>query len=96
MTVLKLRELQHTIIGAGRRDHWVGEWRTEREALSAKRRYRSLGVATVIQRDSSDPKLYAFSRFASAKASSSEYRNVPGFLLTQRSPDGRDAKKKMK
>ena len=24
------------------------------------------------------------------------YRNVPGFLVTQRSPDGRDAKKKMK
>ena len=61
-----------------------------------KSRYRSLCVVTVIQRASSDPKLFAFSRFASAKASSSEYRNVSGFLLTQRSPDGRDAKKKMK
>jgi hypothetical protein len=60
------------------------------------RAFRVLRGWSDFQRANSDPKLLALNRFASAKASSSEYRNVPGFLSTQRSPDERDAKKKMK
>jgi hypothetical protein len=58
--------------------------------------FRILRDWSNFQQANSDPKLLALNRFASPKASSSDSRNVPGFLSTQRSPDERDAKKKMK
>src|SRR5258708_23610109 len=54
------------------------------------------GVRDYACRANSGPKFLALCRFARVKASSREQRNVSGCLATQRSPDVRDEKKKMK